>query len=269
MALLKIFDTAGYGMNMISDSPLPDDDDADPEVVDQVYLGNDRYKIMFASPDDDFTFTVFADDAGGQMITERVDFFEGGTMVLQLSGARTTLDQLDRGLKGILSKDDTVIGNHFSEVIKGYKGNDTLRGNAGNDRLLGGDGSDRLIAGTGHDILDGGAGRDRLIGGTDGKGDDFIFHATSESAVGARHDVILNFTRATDDIDLRDIDARPETSANDRFHWGDTTPGDHAVWWKATANGVLVRADVTGDARADFEVFIQGADEIGAGNVLL
>ena len=74
----------------------------------------------------------------------------------------------------------------------GYGGNDTLVGGAGNDALSGGDGND---------ILSGGDGSDKMTGG-DGR-DIFIF---TESAIGTtrdgEHDVITDFQRGSDRIDL-------------------------------------------------------------------
>lgn len=176
------------------------------------------------------------------------------------------------GLGGVIigtSDSDTLSGSAEHDRISGRAGHDVLRGDAGDDRLAGGSGNDRLHAGIGADILQGGAGRDQLHGGTDSSKDTFVFTRASDSAVGWRRDVILNFTPGSDAIDLQGIDAVASTAANESFRWADQTASAHSVWWKATTEGILLRADVNGDARADFEVYLKGVESIGSWDVVL
>jgi hypothetical protein len=112
-------------------------------------------------------------------------------------------------------------------------------------------------------------GKDQLYGGVDLIGDEFVFTSRHDSVPGTNRDVIHNFTRGADDIDLRQIDARPSSDADNAFSWGGTLAGAYRVWWTATEGGVLLRADVSGNSDADFEVFVKGVDALGSGDVLL
>ncbi|MGA7487368.1 MAG: hypothetical protein WBW74_10600 [Xanthobacteraceae bacterium] len=124
-----------------------------------------------------------------------------------------------------------IAGGKGAETLDGRGGDDFLYGNDGNDQLLGGTGNDHLFGGAGRDaldgqdgddILDGGAGSDRLIGGAGrdtfvvaplaasghGEGHDHDHDALHFGALpdrggpGAGRDVIEDFTRGQDRIDL-------------------------------------------------------------------
>jgi len=60
---------------------------------------------------------------------------------------------------------DLLIGNNYSNIIRGGGGDDYLYGRGGEDILEGGSGVDVLVGGTGDDILRGGSGNDILWGG--------------------------------------------------------------------------------------------------------
>jgi len=134
---------------------------------------------------------------------------------------------------------DLLLGGDGADVLDGYNGesatalnpsarytdNDTLQGGAGND-VLGGDfGDDALDGGSGADTLSGGTGNDRLVGGTGkdrlsgGAGRDiFDFNALSEMAVTAANtDVISDFVRGQDRIDLSTIDANTTRAGDNAF----------------------------------------------------
>lgn len=165
---------------------------------------------------------------------------------------------------------DSIYGGDGRDRLEGGTGDDRLDGGSGNDSLSGGDGADRLFAGSGRDVLNGERGKDRIYGGTDSTGDVFVFGSRYSSAVGDNRDIIYNFSKGSDDIDLRGIDARsgsPDT--NNMFAWSGKTAAGHSVWWKATDSGVLLRADVNGDARADFELLLADVTSISSGDVLL
>jgi Ca2+-binding RTX toxin-like protein len=90
-----------------------------------------------------------------------------------------------------------MTGNSGRNTLNGARGNDTLDGGGGNDRLTGGQGNDLLKGSTGADTLDGGSGRDVLTGG--GGADVFVF------AAGSGRDVITDFRKSADMIQLRDL----------------------------------------------------------------
>ncbi|BCJ89619.1 hypothetical protein IZ6_03540 [Terrihabitans soli] len=62
------------------------------------------------------------------------------------------------------SKNETLNGDDFANVIDGRGGNDTINGGGGKDLLLGGDGHDKVNGGRGNDALVGGEGDDTLKG---------------------------------------------------------------------------------------------------------
>ncbi|TNC65983.1 calcium-binding protein [Rubellimicrobium roseum] len=178
----------------------------------------------------------------------------------ELSGA----DRFD-----LSSSADLARGFGGNDVMNGKGGSDRLFGDAGDDKLFGGAGADRLMAGKGKDLLVGAAGKDVLIGGTDSAADTFDFNSRSDSGTGTARDVIQNFTTKADDIDLRDIDARGGTDPDDAFAWHNQTAAKNAVWWTKAGDDVVLHADVTGDAKADFQIMLDGVSSLGQGDVLL
>ncbi len=156
-------------------------------------------------------------------------------------------------------------GNALDNLIVGNIFADTLSGGAGNDVLRGGNGSDSLYGDAGNDTLVGGVGNDRMWGGTGN--DSFRF---SEDSVASRDlDEIFDFTRGTDKIDLREIDAKNATSANDAFKLIGTAnfnqrAGELQV--KAYGDGVMVAGDVDGDGVADFNIYVHGVSALNAGD---
>jgi Ca2+-binding RTX toxin-like protein len=112
----------------------------------------------------------------------------------------------------IIKNIENASGGSGVDKFHGTTGNNTLRGNNGNDVLNGRGGNDSLQGDAGKDTLTGGSGRDS-----------FIFRSVSESATGATTaDVITDFVRGTDKINLSAIDAFAGTSANDTFIWKGT-----------------------------------------------
>jgi Ca2+-binding RTX toxin-like protein len=147
-----------------------------------------------------------------------------------------------------------ISGTGKSDALDGRGGDDWLYGDDGNDQLLGGTGNDHLFGGAGHDaldgqdgddILDGGSGNDRLIGGAgrdifvvtpvvavghhagdDHDSDTFHFGALLERGdPGAGRDVIADFTRGEDHIDLTAF----HTSFAELTEHDDHGHDDHAV----------------------------------------
>jgi Ca2+-binding RTX toxin-like protein len=122
-----------------------------------------------------------------------------------------------------------IAGGRGAQTLDGRGGDDFLYGNDGNDHLLGGTGNDRLYGGAGRDVLDGqdgddmldgGPGSDRLIGGAgrdifvvtpasagghggdDDDDRDTLQFGADGNGPGAGRDVIEDFTRGEDRIDL-------------------------------------------------------------------
>jgi hypothetical protein len=143
---------------------------------------------------------------------------------------------------------DIMYGSSGANVLSGYAGFDALFGLAGDDALNGGDGGDALYGGAGRDVLTGDAGADF-----------FQFAAVSDSGLTIfTSDMIMDFESGLDRIDLSAIDAIAKNgSGNDAF----TFIGDQAFSYAAGqlrvssyADGLIVEADVNGDAKADFTI---------------
>jgi Ca2+-binding RTX toxin-like protein len=118
---------------------------------------------------------------------------------------------------------DVLIGDHSSETLVGFGGDDFVVGNSGGDTLLGFDGNDLLSGRSGFDTLRGGPGADREFGksGNDrlagGPGDDFL-------RGGGGHDA-MNGKTGSDRINARDghrdvkINCGPGPKALEKAKW--------------------------------------------------
>ena len=112
------------------------------------------------------------------------------------------------------SGSDTLIS---IENLTGSSKNDKLTGWIDNNRLDGGAGNDTLSGSSGNDTLIGGAGKDALTGGTGN--DTFDFNALTEMGItSTTWDVITDFARGYDKIDLSTLDANTATTTNDVFN---------------------------------------------------
>ncbi|EYD75875.1 Serralysin [Rubellimicrobium mesophilum DSM 19309] len=186
-------------------------------------------------------------DASGADVAVTVNL---GIQSAQATGFGT---DVIRGIENVQggSGADTVYGNADANILNGRAGNDTLRAQGGADTLLGG------------------LGRDVMSGGTDTVRDLFVFNSVAESAVGAtQRDVINGFVRGIDDIDLRSIDANATLAGDQAFLWGGTTAKAFGLWQAVGSSIVVLKGDVTGDGVADFEIQVNGAGGLGAGDVL-
>lgn len=184
------------------------------------------------------------------------------------------------------SGNDLFFGNKYADYIETGTGNDAANGGGGNDTLLGQNGNDTLrgiigtdllIGGAGNDSLIGGAGADTLLGGTGS--DRFVFYFTTESPSPADCDTLLDFTRGSDLIDLRTIDAFARTSANDAFvfrgtaAFGKSTAGE--VNFKTfdnsgTANDyTMVYLDTDADTASEAAIRLTGLYALRASDFLL
>lgn len=116
-------------------------------------------------------------------------------------------DDFDFSLIRGSARSDWLAGTRDGETIAGLKGDDKLFGLGGDDLLWGGFGNDILSGDGGADVLRGGAGRDILTGGAGA--DRFVFAA--DDGPGS-HDVVLDFRRGTDKIELDGLGIESITS---------------------------------------------------------
>jgi serralysin len=147
-------------------------------------------------------------------------------------------------------------------------GGDRIRGYGGNDKLFGKGGNDTLQGDGGNDVLTGGAGKDTLTGGAGS--DVFDYNLASESTVATTgRDVIKDFVRGADRIDLAGIDANTAASGNQAFS------GFIAASKAFTRAGQLKFADgvlygnTDGDATAEFAIALTGVSALSAADVIL
>ena len=162
-----------------------------------------------------------------------------------------------------LDGSDRLWGGDGDDLISGDGGNDWLFGENGNDQLSGGNGNDTLDGGAGNDVIEGGAGADRMTGG--GGVDEFRFR--HEHLAGNSVDVITDFQRGTDVVNLRTIDANTLTKADDAFRFIGKSDfsGKAGELRFATIDGAAhVYGDIDGDGIADFTVVVNGVPTLTA-----
>jgi serralysin len=160
---------------------------------------------------------------------------------------------------------ESLIGSGFSDSLRGNNAANVIRGGDGNDTLVGRGGNDTLDGGLGDDVLSGQAGRDILTGR--GGSDRFVFKSAGESR-GTAIDVIKDFHRGEDRIDLRSIDAKTTVGGNQAFAFiGKTAFNGHAGQLRFSAG--LLEGDTNGDGIADFQVKIAGLSALAKSDFLL
>jgi Ca2+-binding RTX toxin-like protein len=131
---------------------------------------------------------------------------------------------------GCIDQPVVVNGRHPKNL--GFPGNSLLTdtlisienviGTSANDSITGNNDANVLSGGLGNDTLNGGLGRDTMTGGAGN--DIFVYNSTTESPAGSNHDVITDFQRGFNKIDLSAIDANPfntflSINPNDAFTW--------------------------------------------------
>ncbi len=187
-----------------------------------------------------------------------------------------------QGTDTVRSSVNYTIGAHVEKLVLtggAYRGvgnalANEIRGNAAANLLEGGAGHDRLNGGAGNDIIDGGLGKDWLTGGS-GR-DVFDFDLISESGRGARRDVITDFGRGLDRIDLSSIDADTGRFGNQAFFFdGEQALSGEAGQLVFSRHGVgsraatIISADVNGDGVADLQIELVGHVALRAGDFIL
>lgn len=165
------------------------------------------------------------------------DRLEAGTHVFVTGFEETRMrGNLDLEYNGEVSDttDAMIYGNRGSNAIYSGGGNDTIRGRRGDD------------------LIEGGLGQDTMFGG---RGDDsFIFSDVADSAVGATRDVIRNFNKHHDDIDLSELVTDELVFLSGKaFNGG----GDAELRVKnKKGDWTIVQVDTDGDGATDMEIAV-------------
>lgn len=152
-------------------------------------------------------------------------------------------------------------GNELDNLIVGNGVANTLMGGLGNDTLTGGDG---------RDLLTGGAGLDR-----------FDFNAVSESGItAATRDVIFDFKKGQDKIDLSTIDANTTLANDQAFSLLAKGTASSAVgkgkigWYQQNAAGTandktILKLNVDNDAQIEMTIELRGLINLTAADFIL
>ena len=132
-------------------------------------------------------------------------------------------------------------------------------GNALANNIIGNAAANTLTGGLGKDVLEGGGGSDV-----------FVFNASTETGVtSAAWDVINDFVRGQDKLDLRGIDANTATTVNDAFTtFIAGTAAFTAAGQLKFVNGVLY-GNTDGDADAEFAIQLTGITQLTTADVVL
>ncbi|MCZ8373930.1 MAG: cadherin domain-containing protein [Beijerinckiaceae bacterium] len=148
-------------------------------------------------------------------------------------------------------------------AINGGGGNDTITGTADYDVIYGGTGNDRLSGYLGSDMLQGDTGADI-----------FDYNSVSDSNATYGEDVILDFLRGIDKIDVSTIDANSAVAGDQTFAFlGTGSFSGHAGelrYQNDLGDGYThVYADIDGDQVIDFHVWLQGNHTLSASDFIL
>ncbi|UDM53020.1 VCBS domain-containing protein [Cupriavidus sp. MP-37] len=160
--------------------------------------------------------------------------------------------QLGRGHESAQPGHDRIQGGNGDDLIYGDNGDGAAVG--GDDIIAGGNGRDTIYGEGGNDTIAGGGGGDWLRGGA-GR-DTFVYNAVSDSTA-AGMDVIADFQRGTDRLDLRPV------LGDTGFQWGGLTPTAHGAWYQQSGGNTYVYVDVDGNpATAEMVIRLDGLHDL-------
>ncbi|MGG5822157.1 calcium-binding protein [Falsiroseomonas sp. HW251] len=164
---------------------------------------------------------------------------------------------------------DKVYGNDGNDVVVGDAGNDEVQGGTGNDTVSGGTGDDTVYGNDGNDMIYGSAGWDHLWGGA---GVDYFSYTSIADSNAFGMDVIKDFEKGVDRINLSPMDANSTVAGNQAFGFTGTgamfgSAGD--VWIKEDTEGSLTGTAIYGDLNADFVIFVEGLTGLTASDFIL
>ena len=173
--------------------------------------------------------------------------------------AVTTAQNTGGSGSDILLGIENLTGSNYNDKLTGNAVANLLSGGVGNDTLLGEGGNDTLIGSTGKDVLTGGIGNDI-----------FDFNALAETGLtSSTWDIITDFTRGADKIDLSTLDANTATLANDAFNSviGSTAAFSTAGQLKVAGGVLYGNTDV--DSAAEFAIQIIGTSSLTTADFML
>ena len=155
--------------------------------------------------------------------------------------------------------DDTLFGDDDNDTMYGDADWDYMYGGTGNDVMFGGTGTDNMMGGDDSDTLEGGADADGLTGGAGN--DKFILRTRADSPA-ATPDLITDFQRGLDKIDVSLIDARDTVAGNQDFTFigasNFTAAGQLRAAYSASQGVTIVSLNTDNDSFAEMAVYLTG-----------
>ncbi|MCA0434202.1 MAG: M10 family metallopeptidase C-terminal domain-containing protein [Proteobacteria bacterium] len=148
-------------------------------------------------------------------------------------------------------------------------------GGADADKLYGGNAADKLHGDEGADFIYGGLGADHLWGGVDSDMDVFDYNAVTESGTtAATRDVIYDFVKGQDKIDLFTIDANTGASGNQAFGLlAKGTPtsavGTGKIGWYQAGGDTFLRINNDKDTAIEMTIQIKGLINLSTTDFIL
>ena len=208
--------------------------------------------------------TRFVIDHVGDTISNEIGFSQGGG----IDTVETWIDyQLPSNIEILRMQGEATLtgrGTFAPEALVGNRGGNLLDGSGGNDLINGKEGGDILIGGRGADTLVGEAGADVFR---------YLSHLDSPAGASTR-DFINGFEHGQDKIDLTALDGNLSTAAREGFRFisGQAFSGSageiRSFSWGGN-NFNLVEIDLTGNAEADMQIFINQTAQMYASDFLV
>ena len=210
---------------------------------------------------------ALASKHGGQILLP-LYVYPNTTVWPTVAAAGSSVTAIVNPNNGPQTGNDTLKGGLGNDRLFGFDGTDLIQGDAGNDNLYGGSGNDVLYGGTGNDSLTGGSGKDSLAGGS---GVD-VFHFATPATSGltsTSRDIISDFTRGQDRINLSGIDANTGTLADSAFT---RIIGADAIFSAAgqlRISGGILYGNTDADATPEFSIQLNGVSTLALSDFIL
>jgi uncharacterized delta-60 repeat protein len=219
-----------------------------------VLTGGTGADKMVGGLGDDFYYV----DNAGDLVVESADPTLGGNDTVSSTITFTLGNYVENlTLGGTAAINGT--GNALANKLVGNGEANVLSGGDGADTLVGGLGNDTLVGGQGKDVLEGGSGSDA-----------FVLNAASDTATtSAGWDVINDFVRGQDKIDLRGIDANTATTANDAFTGFIAGTAAFTAAGQLKLVGGVLYGNTDADADAEFAIQLTGITQLTTADVML